>query len=286
MSNEHDNPHNEEEEIEFADLHNKEVENPLQSGGPEEEESSPSDEQELTTKQKEDALPAKFKGKSAEEIAEAYRNLERELGRKNNELGELRGKVDTLLDIERGRSQQSMEAMEQPKQVTDDDFWESPTQAVNKAFESSPYAQKINRIEEELTERTRSEKLQQFQSKHPDFMNVVQRSDFQEWVNATPKRQELYSQADNHDYDAADELLSTFKEIKQIKQHEEEEARDMSDKESLKDAQVERSGNSGTKKKGKYFRRADIIDLKINNPTRYQALLPEIKQAAQEGRIK
>lgn len=284
MSNEHDNSHNEEEEIEFADLQNTEVVNPLQSGGPEEEEQS--SEQELTTAQKEAALPEKFKGKSAEEIAEAYRNLERELGRKNNELGELRGKVDTLLDIERGRSQQGKDTTEQPKQVTDDDFWESPTQALNKAFESSPYAQKINQLEQQLSQRERTEKLNSFQSKHPDFQSIVQRSDFQEWVNATPKRQELFYQADNHDYDAADELLSTFKEIKKIKQQEEEEARDMSDKESLKEAQVERSGNGGAKKKGKYFRRADIIDLKINNPSRYQALLPEIKQAAQEGRIK
>jgi len=278
----------ENEEIEFADLENLELSNPMNASSVDSSYEGEESEEEGEGKKKERVeVPEKFRGKDPEEIVEAYRNLERELGRKNNELGELRGKVDTLLDLEKGRSQGNSEGQSAEKQVTDDDFWESPTQAINKAIESSPYYQKVSQLEEKLTQNERQEKLQNFQSKHPDFQEVVSRSDFQEWVNATPKRRQLYLEADNHDYDAADELLSTFKEINQFKQQESEEARDMSDRESLKEAQVERSGNSGgKKKKGKYFRRADIIDLKMKNPERYNALLPEIKQAAQEGRIK
>ena len=40
-------------------------------------------------------LPKKFQGKSSTEIAEAYENLEKELGRKGQEIGELRKLTDS-----------------------------------------------------------------------------------------------------------------------------------------------------------------------------------------------
>ena len=42
-------------------------------------------------------LPKKFQGKSSTEIAEAYENLEKELGRKGQEIGELRKLTDSYL---------------------------------------------------------------------------------------------------------------------------------------------------------------------------------------------
>ena len=36
-------------------------------------------------------IPSKFQGKSVEEIVSSYENLEKELGRKGQEIGELRG---------------------------------------------------------------------------------------------------------------------------------------------------------------------------------------------------
>ena len=42
-------------------------------------------------------IPEKFKGKSYEDVVESYTQLERELGRKNNEVGELRHLADDFI---------------------------------------------------------------------------------------------------------------------------------------------------------------------------------------------
>ena len=53
--------------------------------------------EEVTQEQEEPELPKKFQGKSSSEIAEAYENLEKELGRKGQEIGELRKLTDSYL---------------------------------------------------------------------------------------------------------------------------------------------------------------------------------------------
>ena len=45
------------------------------------------------------AVPDKFAGKSPEEIIESYQNLEKELGRKAQEVGELRKLSDSFLKL-------------------------------------------------------------------------------------------------------------------------------------------------------------------------------------------
>lgn len=283
-----------EEEIEFASLDNLEADNPMGRGDYSGEENREPEEQSAV----EDNTPPKFKGKSTEEIMEMYRNLEKEFGRKNNELGELRGKVDTLIGLQREGQQPAQQGSGKSgdtsnrTEVTEDEFWENPKDAVRKMLETSEYSQKLNQIENHITEQRRAQDLEQFKSKHPDFLDIVQDQQFQSWVTSTPKRQELYQQADNHDYAAADELLSIWKQLNGNKNNSSGEqdtdsaVREMADRESLKEAQIERSSGGGKKSKGKYFRRADIIDLKVNNPQRYRALQDEIMQAYAEGRVK
>ena len=55
------------------------------------------DEVEEEVIQEEAELPKKFQGKSSTEIVEAYENLEKELGRKGQEIGELRKLTDSYL---------------------------------------------------------------------------------------------------------------------------------------------------------------------------------------------
>ena len=45
----------------------------------------------------EEKLPEKFRGKSVESIVSSYENLEKELGRKGQEIGELRQLTDNIL---------------------------------------------------------------------------------------------------------------------------------------------------------------------------------------------
>src|SRR6056297_1023845 len=49
-------------------------------------------------------LPPKFKGKKLEDVVQSYLNLEKELGRKGQEVGELRKLADQLVERDLGRS--------------------------------------------------------------------------------------------------------------------------------------------------------------------------------------
>ena len=51
----------------------------------------------------EPSIPSKFAGKSTEEIIDSYTNLEKELGRKAQEVGELRKLSDSFLQAEVSR---------------------------------------------------------------------------------------------------------------------------------------------------------------------------------------
>jgi hypothetical protein len=116
-------------------------------------------------------------------------------------------------------------------------------------------------------------------------MDTVQDEKFVDWIKASKVRTELMIRAENQfDLDAADELLSSWKERTQItKQISETAAADR--KNQLSKATIPSKGNSEVSTK-KIYRRSDIIDLMQRNPEKYRALSDEILKAYAEGRVK
>jgi hypothetical protein len=102
----------------------------------------------------------------------------------------------------------------------------------------------------------------------------------------------LFAKADaEYDFEAADELLSTYKEIKQIKaqqvvqqtaQSNEVEAN--AQKAAMKAATVDVGGTGETSRK--VYRRADLIKLRMTDPDRYEQMADEIMDAYATGRVK
>jgi hypothetical protein len=99
----------------------------------------------------------------------------------------------------------------------------------------------------------------------------------------------LFAKADaDYDFEAADELLSTYKELKQVKQQAqniqtavvESKAQDK----AMKAASVDVGGSGETSRK--VYRRADLIKLRMTDPDRYMALQDEIMSAYAQGRVK
>ena len=221
-------------------------------------------------------LPEKFRGKSQKEIIDAYSNLEKELGRKGQEIGELRKLADNFL------YQQANQREPEPEQEVD--FYDDPKAAVEKLLKNDPRLQKA----EQTAAAMKAQAAQaQLEKAHPDFMDVVQDSNFQEWVKGSRIRTQLFMAADNYDFDAANELLSTWKERSMINKTKEAEAEQEADRRAaLKGAKSE-SRSSGEAKAGKkIYRRADLIRLKQTDPNRYETLQDEILAAYAEGRVK
>ena len=225
----------------------------------------------------ENVIPDKYKNKSLDDIVKMHQEAEKMIGRQAQEVHEVRSLADQLL-------KRQLEADKTPnvESAPEVDFFENPQDSIKRAIENNPAVLEAKQANLELK---RMKTAQQLAAKHPDMQTIVQDTGFQEWVKASPVRLSLYAKADaEFDFGSADELLSTYKELKQVRNNNVQEAGKQQKAQALKAAGVD-SGGSGEVTK-KVYRRADLIRLNIENPERYAALQPEIIAAYAEGRVK
>jgi len=228
-------------------------------------------------------IPSKFAGKSTEEIIDSYTNLEKELGRKAQEVGELRKLSDSFLQAEVSRQQNPQDNTPLETKDNDVDFFDDPNKAVNDMIENHPKFQEFQQFQAQQAQAGAEARLKQA---HPDFTEVVQDKSFQEWVQDSPIRMQMFQAADAYNFDAANELLTNWKDRSMIsKTQEVKEKAEVERKEALKAGTAESRTSSGSGKGGKTFRRADLIRLKMENPNRYESLQDEIYAAYAEGRV-
>jgi len=243
---------------------------------PSEIEAEEQKQQEVTPEPEVPKVPEKYSGKSFEDIVKMHQEAEKLIGRQAQEVGEMRKLADQLI-------QQNLNK-EQPvaKQETEIDFFEDPKTAVQKAVETHP---DIIAAREAAQQFKKMQTQQMLQQKHPDFAQVVGDGEFQEWVKASPIRLNMFALADSQfDFAAADELLSTFKQIRSVKTQQTADVGKQVLKQNLKAAAVDTGGTGESS--AKVYRRADLIRLKMTDPDRYEQLQPEIMRAYAEGRVR
>ena len=241
-----------------------------------ETEDSIEEQPEVSEEEEEDDIPEKYRGKSVKDIVRMHQEAEKAMGKQGSEVGELRRLVDDYIRAQT-ISQQAPKVEEE-----EIDFFENPDAAIQKAIEKHP---KVRQAEELATRMKRAEALNNLKATHPDFNDIVQDGSFQEWVMNSKVRQELYARADRHfDFDAASELLSTWKERKNVVQQA-ADVEKLSRKQAIKAASTGSTKGTGESSK-KTYRRSDIIELMRRDPERYQALSDEIMKAYAEGRVK
>jgi uncharacterized protein YihD (DUF1040 family) len=224
-------------------------------------------------------VPDKYRGKSVEDIVRMHQEAEKLIGKQAQEVGEVRRLADELL-----KQQLAQKPQAQPKEEPEVelDFFEDPKLAVQRAVSNHP---------DVLAAKQAASQMKQLQTqamlakKHPDFADVVRDGDFQEWVKASPLRLNMFAMADSqYDFTAADELISTFKQIRGAKQTQVTDTAKQTRDAQMKTAMVNTAGTGETSKK--VYRRADLIRLRLENPDRYDALQDEIMRAYSEGRVK
>jgi hypothetical protein len=232
-------------------------------------------------------LPEKYKGKSASQIAKMHQEAEKLIGRQANEVHEVRSLADQLL---KQQLESNKRVQQQPiEESLEEDFFADPKQAVNRQVEKHPA---VIEARQAALEMKKMRTAQQLSTKHPDFVTIAQDNGFQDWVKSSAIRLNLFAKADaEYDFEAADELLSTYKEIKQIKaqqvvqqtaQSNEVEAN--AQKAAMKAATVDVGGTGETSRK--VYRRADLIKLRMTDPDRYEQMADEIMDAYATGRVK
>ena len=233
---------------------------------------------EAVEQQQRPELPEKYRDKSLDEVVRMHQEAEKLIGKQAQEVGEVRKLADELI-----RQNLTVKQQQQTRDVEPEiDFFENPQKAVQRTVDSHP---DILAARQATLEMKRAQIQQKLAQEHPDFGDIAKNEDFANWVKSSPVRIDLFKKADaEFDYDSANELLSTYKELRSVKQKQTSNAGEATRKQNLKAAGVDVGGSGETSKR--VYRRADLIRLKMQDPSRYEALSDEIMQAYQEGRVK
>jgi hypothetical protein len=224
----------------------------------------------------EEDLDPRYRDKSVSDVAKMHQEAMNLSARQGNELGELRKTFDEYLKV-------NLKKEPDPEPAEDIDFFSDPEQAVARAIDSHP---KIRQAEQATAQMAQINALNSLQSKHPDLKDILTDENFQTWAQGSPMRSRLFRQADqNYDSEAADEILSLWKERKQFAQQTQQVETNVR-KQQAKQASTGSVRGSGEKPSRKVYRRADLIKLMKTDPDRYESMQDEILLAYKEKRVK
>ena len=214
----------------------------------------------------EEELPEKYRGKSVTEIVQMHSEAEKLVGRQSSEVGELRKLVDDFVKTNLNSNAQG--ANEPEEEI---DFFDKPQESINRTISANPDIQEIKQLKQELL---KQEAIGKLNSVHPDFMATAQSEPFQEWVKDS-----------KFDFDAADELLTNWKEKLQVAS----QTKEIANKDRGQQRKAASTGSAkgtGESKSKKIYRRSEIMNLMQNDPKRYQQLADELLIAYEEGRVR
>lgn len=224
---------------------------------------------------RDDDLPQHYRGKTTDELIKMHQEAESRLGKQGEEVGQYRKIIDDFI-LKQTKSNE-------PEEAEEIDYFADPDKAVEHKIANHPT---IKQLEQLGVQMQQSQTLAALQQKHPDLKEIASSPEFQKWITGSRVRQQLYEQANSqYNYDAADELFSTWKEIRNVaKQTVEVERKER--KQALNAASTGGATGSTEAPSKKIYRRQDIIDLMRNDPKRYQGMSNEIMRAYQEGRVR
>ena len=156
-------------------------------------------------------LPEKYRDKSLDDIVKMHQEAEKLIGKQAQEVGEVRKLADELIKQNLG-SRQQQTRQEEPEV----DFFENPQKAVQRTVDNHPDILAARQVTLEMK---RAQIQQRLAQEHPDFGDIAKDQDFANWVKSSPIRIQIFEQANaGYDFDSANELLSTYKQLRSVKQ--------------------------------------------------------------------
>lgn len=160
-------------------------------------------------------MPDRFKGKSPEEIAQSYLELERLNSRQAQNLGAMRKTVDELVVLQLRNTGSDGQDKPSKKPVTVDAFYAEPDETIRKAAREEADA-RVQSLEQELMAERAQRARTEFSTKFPTWENDVKDPAFLSWIQAKPHRLRLAQSADRGDFGAAEELFGTYYDYRDV----------------------------------------------------------------------
>ena len=234
------------------------------------------------TQQPEPDIPAKYAGKSMAEVIKMQQEAESLMSRQADELGQQRKLMQSLIEAQNKATEAA--PPEEPV-AQEDNFFDDPVNAVNKAIENHP---DVIKAREERMGNVQKHNLDSLDKAYPDWQETVKDSSFQKFIGDSATRTEMFRKADSeYRSDLAIELFDWYSQTRMSSATQEAVAEEKSKVEKAMKQTSSESRSSGDSVGGKkVYRRADLINLQVTDPNRYASLADEIKSAYAEGRVK
>lgn len=164
------------------------------------------------TKVEPNAIPDKYKGKTAEELITMHMNAERLLARQGGEVGQLRRMADQILELKRPETRTT----EERKPVTVDALLSDPEAAIRDAVANSDVVKRAERAEARVDALETSITKERFAQKHTSYSRDLEDPEFRAWVNKQPLRVALAAEAAKDNFVAATNLWDMWDEFKEL----------------------------------------------------------------------
>lgn len=234
------------------------------------------------------SIPERFRGKSAEEIANSYVELERKFSQQGNDLGQMRKTLDEFIRLQSeatATKQDSQQSEPQPKTI--DDLY-SDTEGTIREVVDKAAGERLEKVEQELAKTRLEAELAEITRDFPTWRQDTQSEEFLEWVKRDPIRlQTAIIASEQSNTAAARSLISTYYEVQAAKKA----ANELSRKAALRDGTLEGPSGSHGGTEQTFSRRALMekrIAAKRGDDAAAQYLLDNreaIAIAYEEGRI-
>ena len=228
-------------------------------------------------------IPAKYSGKTLEEVIEMHQNVEQALGKQGSEVGEQRKLIQSLLEAQ-NKAQATIEEPQEEESSFEEAFYTDPAGAVNKAIEKHP---DVLKARQQIAQQEQQAKLSVLEKAYPDWETRVADKDFQAWVGASEIRKDIFRKADTeYRPDFAIELFDMYDKINMVQKTQEVKKKEKAKVDKALRQTVSETRSTQSVGGKKMYRRSDLINLQITDPNRYASLSDEIQEAYAEGRVK
>lgn len=164
--------------------------------------------------QREQEIPAQFRGKSFEDVVESYKQLERMNSQQANELGDLR-KTNSML-LERSLTstvEPEGESNVAPEPVTMDDLYEDPNASINRVVGESDVARRLEELERQQAQSAQERQFKEFEEKYPNYQEQAKSEQMRNWIQESDYRKRMAAASDQGDLQAAEDLFSMYNDL-------------------------------------------------------------------------
>lgn len=235
------------------------------------------------TKPPADDLPEKYRGKELKDIIAMHAEAEKRIGTLRDEVGQWRSLTETL-----AQTKAETPANKTPETpLSEDDFFKSPIEATRKLIEQT-ISDRLGKVEAEVSQVNAATEFEKFQKDYPEFDSKVRSDEFRGWALRSQGRMADAAAAAKGDMRAARRLMEDWTEIEALSGGSRQETTEQPQDSGIEAARAA-STDTGARRSAPVskaqFSRAEIVDMIVKNPSKYESMQTEIQQAIREGRV-